>query len=148
MDKKTEEQVLAAGKEAMHRAIGVTARDFEKHISFPHNRKIVLNTLEMQKYRIIAEVTESKYCSAGLKVGQKLVFSCIPVVYLPEESDCPLCLRAVGPVAPLAAGFWDRIIDGREPNGGMWYISECLDPGLDKGGIGHVVFKVHARKVE
>jgi uncharacterized repeat protein (TIGR04076 family) len=148
MDKKTEEQILAAGKEAMHRAIGVTARDFEKHIAFPHNRKIVLSTVELQKYHIVAEVTESKYCSAGVKVGQKLIFTCIPAMLVPEESDCPLCIRALGPIAPLMAGFWDRIIDGRDPNGGMWHISECLDPGLDKGGIGHVVFKVYARKVE
>jgi hypothetical protein len=145
-ENKQEKQILEEARQGLHKAMGMTSREFEKHVSYPHNRKIVINKDEMHKYLIVAEVIKSKYCGAGLLKGEKLVFRAMPALFMPEQSDCPLCLRAVGPLANLVAGFWDRMIDHRNPNEGMWYLSECLDPGLDKGGFGHVVFKVYAVK--
>jgi len=144
---KKEKQILEEARRGLHQTFGMTRKEFDIYYSYPHNRKIVKKMAELGNYRIVAEVIESKYCSAGLQKGQKLVFKALPSLLIPEESDCPFCLRAVGPLGNLAAGFWDRIIDGRNPNDGMWHISECLDPGLEKGGLGHVVFKVYARKV-
>ena len=138
--------ILDEARKGMKARFGMTDKEFEKHISYPHNRKIVENMTELQKYKMIAEVVETKYCSAGMKKGQKLVFNLMPNELLPAESNAPLCLRAIGPIAYLAQGFWDRIIDGLNPNEGVWHIAECLDQGLEKGGLGHVVFKVHVEK--
>lgn len=140
--------MLEKAKQRMQQTLGISNEDFNKHVSFPHNRKIVERRQELEKYQIIAEVVQSKYCSAGLKPGLKFVFETIPPLLVPEETDCPICLRALGPLAYLVAGFWDRLIEGVDPNQGMWHIAECLDPGLEKGGLGHVVFKVYARKIE
>lgn len=148
MVEENEKQILQEAYTRMQRTFGMTEKEFEKHVGYPHNRKIVIKHSELRKYRIVAEVIQSQYCSAGLQIGQKLVFKAVPSLLLPEESDCPVCLRAIGPLANLAAGFWDRIIDDRSPNDGMWNLAECLDPGLEKGGLGHVVFKVYARKAD
>ncbi len=141
-----EKQILDKAQKGLRKGFRMTKKEFEKHISYPHNRKIVINKEEMHKYLIIAEVIESKYCSAGLTKGKKLVFRAMPAVFEPEKSDCPLCLRAVGPMGTMVAGFWDRMIEGKNPNEGMWYQSECLDPGLNKGGLGHVIFKIYTVK--
>jgi uncharacterized repeat protein (TIGR04076 family) len=135
-------------KQKLRQNLGITDEDFKTYIGFPHNRKILEHRQELAKYKIIAEVTESKYCSAGLKLGQKYIFNTMPAVLLAQESDCPLCMRALGPIAHLMIGFWDRIVEGINPNQGMWYMAECLDPGINRGGLGHVVFKVYAQKRE
>lgn len=126
---------------------GMTDDDFERFISNPANRKIVLSKNEMDKYKIIAEVIESKYCGAGVKVGQKYTFRTVPNVLLVDESDCPLCIKALGPVSELMHGFWDRIIEGVDPNEGMWQYARCLDMGIKYGGLGSVIFKVYAQKI-
>ena len=133
-------------KQMMKQAFGITDEDFQTHISYPKNLRLAERGPELMKYKIIAEVTESTYCGAGIKLGQKYTFSAFPAMLLAEESDCPLCARAIGPIADLIMGFWDRIVEGVDPNQGMWYMAECLDPGVNRGGLGHVVFKVYAQK--
>ena len=133
-------------KQMMQQAVGISDEDFQTLISAPGASKMLGRFPELMKYKIVAEVIEAKYCSAGLKPGQKYVFSAMPAMLLPEESDCPLRLRALGPIAPLIMGFWDRIVEGVDPNQGMWQMAECLDPGIGRGGLGHVVFRVYAQE--
>lgn len=132
-------------KQMMQQAVGITDEDFQTLISSGAS-KMLERSAELMKYKIVAEVTEAKYCFAGLKPGQKYVFNAMPAMLLPEESDCPLCIRALGPLANLMMGFWDRIIEGVDPNQGMWQMAECLDPGIGRGGLGHVVFRVYAQE--
>ena len=126
---------------------GMTDADFQKHIRYACNRNLILQKEELDKYRIIAQVVESKNCGAGIKLGQKYVIQGIPNLLLIDESDCPLCIKALGPVSELMHGFWDRIVEGLDPNEGFWQFARCLDPGVDYGGKGSVVFKVHAQKI-
>ena len=134
-------------KQMMKQQFGISDEDFQIHMSYPQNRKLAQRIPELMKYKIVAEVTEAKYCGAGLKVGQKFVFNTFPAMLIPGESDCPLCVRALGPIANLIVGFWDRMIEGADPNEGLWSVAECLDPGIKRGGLGHVVFKVSAKKI-
>lgn len=138
MDKK---EVI---KQMMQQAIGITDEDFQTYLSYPKNIGIAEHTPELMKYKIIAEVTESKYCTAGLKIGQKYTFQALPAMLLPEESDCPLCVRAIAPIGNMLGGIWDKVLEGVDPKRAE--IVGCLDPGVDKGGLGHVVFKVYAQK--
>ncbi len=147
LSKDEEQRIIEGTKQFMKGHHGISDADFERHISYPANRKMVLRKSELDKYKIIAEVIESKYCGAGIKVGQKYTFQSIPNLLLVEESDCPLCIKALGPISELMHGFWDRIIEGAEPNEGMWQYARCLDMGLDYGGLGSVVFKVYAQKI-
>jgi len=109
-------------KQRMQQFIGITDEDFQTHISYLKNLKLAERGLELRKYKIIAEVKESKYCSAGLKPGQKYTFNTFPAML--------------------------RIVEGVDPNKGMWHMAECLDPGVARGGLGHVVFRVYALKIE
>lgn len=131
-------------KQALRQAVGITDEDFEKHMSNPKNLALSEHTPELMKYKIIAEVMEAKYCSAGLKIGQKYTFQVLPAMLLPEESDCPPCARALAPIGNMLQGVWDKIIEGTNFTKGD--IVGCLDPGVDNGGLGHVVFKVYAQK--
>ena len=133
-------------KQMMQQAVGITDEDFEKYLSYPKNLGIAEGTPELMKYRIIAEVTESKYCSAKVKPGQKYVFQSIPAMLLAEESDCPLCARAIAPVATALGKIWEKIIEGTNPL--EEELVGCLDPGVENGGLGHVVFRVYAQKKE
>jgi uncharacterized repeat protein (TIGR04076 family) len=143
----TDEEMVKGVKESLGRFMNMTDEDIRTLISRPHNRKLMMRSEELEKYQIVAEVTASKYCSAGLKPGQKFTFNAAPTVLVPSESDGALCVKALGPIADMVMGFWDRILEGVDPNQGMWQIAECLDPGIDRGGLGHAVFKVYCKKV-
>ena len=139
------EEARAAGQKFKEH-VGLTDAEFEEHISYGFNRRLMVRHDELAKYKIIAEVVEAQHCGAGCKVGQKFVFRAVPTVLLPEESDCALCVKALGPIAELVHGFWDRICEGLDPNEGIGLYAGCLDMGLKYGGLGHVTFRVRAER--
>jgi uncharacterized repeat protein (TIGR04076 family) len=142
-----ERKLFDERKQYLKKTINITDEDFEKYISYPAHRKLILRRAELTKYQIIAEVVESKYCSAGLKVGQKYVFNVIPSKLLLDQSTCPFCIKALGPVSSVMNGFWDRLLEGLDPNEGMWQYVRCPDDGVDYGGLGTIIFKVYAQKI-
>jgi uncharacterized repeat protein (TIGR04076 family) len=135
--------MLEEAKRELQKKIGITDEDFAKHISFPHNVKMLEKSKVMGEYQIIAEAVQSKYCSAGVKAGTKLIFDLQPAMLISRKSDCPLCARAIYPVCEAVDKVMGRIMDGLAPE---TVRADCRDPGLEKGGLGHVVFKVYARK--
>jgi hypothetical protein len=141
------EEARVAGQRLKER-LGLSDEEFDRHLSHAFNRRMMVAFKDMVKYKIIAEVVESKFCGAGCKVGSKLVFQCAPNVLLPEESDCGLCVKAIGPVSDLMHGIWDRMSEGLDPNEGIGEYASCLDLGLEYGGLGNVKFRVYAEKME
>ncbi len=139
------EQAREAGQ-GFKEAMGMSDEEFEEHISFGFNRRLMERFEEMAGAKIIAEVTEVKYCLAGCQVGQKLVFQCVPAMLLPEESDCPLCSKAIGPVSELIHQLWDRMSEGLDPNDGQAQFASCLDHGIPYGGLGNVRLRVYVEK--
>jgi uncharacterized repeat protein (TIGR04076 family) len=99
-------------KQAIKQAVGITDEDFKTYISYPHNLRIAETTPQLMKYKIIAEVTQAQYCTAGLKKGQKFTFQALPALLLPEESDCPPCARALAPLGSALAEWWEKIAKG------------------------------------
>jgi len=138
------------GREAMEESVrswvkqvfGMTDQDVDR-VS-PGMEKLVSSRL--LSYKVIAEVTEAKYCFAGCKVGDKLVIGPGAMVNA-QESTCPLCVGALAPMLERVHLMWDRIAEGLEPNEGWLRYSVCVDPGLEKGGLGSVAFKVYAEKI-
>lgn len=124
--------------------IGITDEDLDR--LSPGIQKLMNMVPEVPKWRFIVEVTDSKYCFAGCKVGDKLVFQG-PNVNV-EESTCPLCVGAIAPMWERMHIMWDRMTDGRDPNDSWVRYSQCTDAGLEHGGLGRVIFKVYAEKVE
>ena len=141
-----------ATKALLKLAVGITDEDLAK---LPRLiEKIFSNAPRaMGQIKIVAEVTYSKYCFAGLKVGDKIVFS--PFLNK-EETTAPLCPRALIPVLIALQQWWertiellDRGIEGIDDLNDTVFagIAGCLDPGLEHGGLGHVDFKLYAEKI-
>ena len=123
--------------------LGMTDEDVAKVTSEKeHEYK---NAMEnMAKYRIVAEVVKSKYCTALLEVGQKLVLNGVQIDA--AASDCPLCVGAIAPLYGTISVYLDRCMKNRDvdaPVGGM----ACTDPGMEVGGLGQVLFDVRIEAV-
>ncbi len=140
-----------ATKALLKQAVGITDEDLAKVSR--GIEKIFSNVPQVIKYKMVAEVTHSKYCFAGIKVGDKIVFS--PFLN-PQETTCPLCPRALIPVLVALQQFWertlelfDRGIEGLDDLNDTAFagLAGCLDPGLELGGLGHVQFKLYAEKI-
>ena len=127
----------------LKKLIGITDEDLDRLP--PGIDKLLSKAPEMANYRIIAEVTDSKYCFAGCKPGDKLVFGPQPLLNA-EESTCPLCIGAIAPMMERVHIMWDRLAEGVDPNDVWVRHSQCFDPGLEHGGLGRVCFKVYAEK--
>ena len=128
-------------KSIVRQAVGITDEDWEVFkTGSPGVYKFFTRIVEIGKSRIIAEVIESKYCAAGLKKGQTIVIQGGALV--PEESTAPLCMRAIGPLTDFVNNILEKIVAGGDPNDRVFMVAECLDPGLQSGGLGKVRFSV------
>ena len=127
MDKQT--------RDMLKKAIGITEADLNR--LGPNMQAVIAHLADFSKYKFVAECTESKYCFASIQKGQKYVFNSAPPVIL-SESNCPTCLRALGPITSIVNTMMERITSGMDPNPTLFQVAECLDPGLDRGGLGHV----------
>ena len=118
--------------------LGMSDEDIEKVT--PEQEQEFKNSIEnMGKYQLVAEVVKSRFCAAGLKVGQKMVVKGASID--PEATDCPLCVGAIAPLVRANAIYLDRCGRGQDvtaPLGGV----ACIDPGLEAGGLGSVLFEV------
>jgi len=132
--------------QGLKRLMGMSDAQLDEHLSYSFNRRLLAHQEEMTQAKIIAEVTEATHCLAGCKVGQKLVIQALPAMLLAEESDCPLCIKAIGPVAELVMQLWDRMSEGLDPNDGPTQFASCLDQGIEYGGLGNVRLKVYVQK--
>jgi uncharacterized repeat protein (TIGR04076 family) len=99
------------------------------------------------KYRIVATVVRAERCSAGMKVGQHFIMGTIPTVLLPE-STAPYCLRALAPIFNQTDNILQMIADGVDEEGIVFPTIRCMDPGLEDGGLGTVVFEFGLRKAD
>ncbi|MCF8042504.1 MAG: hypothetical protein K9K65_09375 [Desulfarculaceae bacterium] len=91
-----------------------------------------------QKYLVI-RVVSSHGCTAGMKVGDKLVFRALGVL-MPEKSS-PWCSQAFGEIAGFANMAQDRFVSGLDPNGMVFNHFSCMDAGA-QCGWGQVAMKV------
>lgn len=109
--------------------------------------KIFNNFEKLSGYEIEAEAIESSYCSVGIKPGDKFVFSAMPIMLKTEKSTGGLCMRALGVLTPFLNTIVEKIIDGGDPNGSVWHVAECMDTGINNGGLGKVRFNFTAKKL-
>lgn len=97
------------------------------------------------KYRLVAEVVKSKYCTAGIKVGQRIVFKGNQIDT--EATDCPLCMGAVFPLGRCLAVYFDRCEkEGRDIAAPLTGVA-CWDPGMEVRGLGEVLLDVRIEPV-
>jgi uncharacterized repeat protein (TIGR04076 family) len=131
-------------------------RRFQKHMEYtdaemqvfksdPLKVKMVTQTPDFVKCRVVAEVIESHGCHAKHKVGDKFVMT--PGGQLIED-ECPrnMCISALSEISKVMPAIYERLISKSDPNLQRCDIVQCPDVGLDKGGWGKILMKVYVEK--
>jgi hypothetical protein len=131
-------------RQIVKQAINITDEDLEK--LSPGMKKLLTDLPEMMKWKAVAEVTDSKYCFAGLKPGDRFVFN-FPVLNTAESTAAP-CIEAIAPLVAQVRNLVDRVAEGVDPNDSIFAGQEveCMDVGVEHGGLGKVRFRVYAEK--
>jgi len=88
---------------------------------------------------LVVRVVASHGCTAGMKVGDKLVFRALGVL-VPEKCS-PWCSQAMSEIAGFANMAQDRFVSGLDPNGMVFNHFSCMDAGA-MCGWGQVAMKV------
>ena len=125
--------------------MGYTDAEMKVFRSDPLKVKMVTETPEFVKSRIVAEVVESHGCHAGHKVGQKIVMDGNGQLI---TGECPakMCLFALSALEPSVNAIYERFINHADPNNERTAIVQCHDIGLDKGGWGKILMKVSVER--
>ena len=115
----------------------------------PGLEKLYSNVTKMMSHQMVAEVVKSEACFAQAKVGDKLVFD--PFLN-PQKSTGVMCPKALLPVLLEINALWEMTAEwadsGKEELPEIvWRNVRCLDPGLEDGGVGGVVYRIHAEKM-
>jgi len=128
-------------------ATGLSDQDMAK--LHPGLEKLINNAPKTMAYRVVAEVVKSEACFAQVKVGDRLVFD--PFLN-PQQSTGVMCGRALLPVLSQTNAMMEMMSEWAES--GKEELPEivfrnvrCLDPGLEDGGVGGVVYRIHAKKM-
>jgi hypothetical protein len=109
----------------------------------PKFRRLFQHALEASRYRLVAEVIESKGCNSGHVVGQKLIFDNVGNLLTKENPD-RICAFLMPNLTVLINAFFENLMNGRDPNEVMFNTTGCFDTGPSCGGWGHIVVKMFA----
>lgn len=109
----------------------------------PKFQRLFRNALEASKYRLVAEVIESKGCHSGHVVGQRLIFDNSGNLLTRENPD-RICSFLMPNLTVLINAFFENMMNGRDPNEVMFNTTGCYDTGPVCGGWGHIVVKMRA----
>ena len=121
--------------------MGYTDAELKTFMSDPLKVKMVTETSEFVKSRIVAEVIEAQGCHAGHKVGQKFVMDGNGQLITRE---CPekMCLFAVSALESPVNAIYERFINHADPKNERTAVVQCHDVGLDRGGWGKILMRV------
>ncbi len=131
-------------RQIVKQVIGITDEDLEK--LSPGQKKLLTDLPDKMKWKVVVEVTDSVYCFAGLKPGDKFVIN-YPVLNVAESTARP-CIAALWSVWNHIGSIADRVAEGLDPNDSILAGQQipCPDVGLEHGGLGKVGFRVYAER--
>ena len=115
----------------------------------PGEEKLFRSVPKTMEYQTVAEVVKSEHCFAQVAVGDKLVFD--PFLN-PEKSTGVMCPKALLPVLAQIGAIWEMATEWAESGKEelpeiIWRNVRCLDPGLEDGGVGSVVYRIRMEKM-
>ena len=125
--------------------MGYTDQEMETFRSDPEKVKMVTQTPDFVKCKVIAEVIESHGCHARHQVGDRFVMTAGGQL-IGEECPKRMCMFALGPVSNVLPAIYERLVTNSDPSFERSQIVQCTDVGLDKGGWGKVLMKVYLEK--
>ncbi|OGL18798.1 MAG: hypothetical protein A3K12_01145 [Candidatus Rokubacteria bacterium RIFCSPLOWO2_12_FULL_71_19] len=127
--------------------MGYTDAEMAVFRSDPLKVKMVTESPEFVKSRIVAEVIESHGCHTHHTVGQKFVMDGNGQMITRE---CPekMCIFALAALESPVNQIYERFIAHSDPNNERTMVVQCSDVGLDKGGWGKILMKVSVERVK
>jgi hypothetical protein len=127
----------------IQRRLGLEDQEFSIVRENPKFQRLFENAVKGARYRLVAEVVESKGCHSGHVKGQKLVFDSAANLLTRE---CPerVCAFLMPHVTVLINAFFENLMNGRDPNEVMFNRTGCFDVGHACGGWGRVVVEMRA----
>ena len=129
--------------EIIRRRLGLDDNEFRILAENPKFQKLFDNALVASRYRLVAEVIESKGCHSGHVVGQKIIFDSTGNL-LTREAPEKICAFLMPNLAVMLNAFFENLMNGRDPNEVMFNRTGCFDVGHLCGGWGHVVVEMRA----
>jgi len=116
----------------------------------PGMEKLFNNVSKTLEYQIVAEAVKAEHCFAQVNVGNKLVFD--PMLN-PEKSTSPMCPKALLPLMAQICALWEMSAEwaasGKDEMPEIVFRNvRCLDPGLEDGGVGGVLYRISMEKME
>ena len=127
--------------------LGLDDASFKTIENTPKFQRLFENALAASRYRLVAEVIESKGCHSGHVQGQKLVFDSSGNL-LTRSAPERVCAFLMPNLAVLINAFFENLMNGRDPNQVMFNRTGCFDVGANCGGWGHVVLEMRAEERE
>ena len=127
--------------------MGYTDAEMTIFRSDPVKVKMVTESPEFVRSRIVAEVIESHSCHARHTVGQKFVMDGNGQMITRE---CPekMCIFALASLESPVNQIYERFIAHSDPNNERTMVVQCSDVGLDKGGWGKILMKVSVERAK
>jgi len=122
----------------IHRRLKLNDQEWSRIENNPKFQRLFQNAIEASKYRLVAEVIESKGCNSGHRVGQKLVFDNAGNLLTKKNPD-RIYAFLMPDLTVLINAFFENLMNGRDPNDVMFNTTGCFDTGPSCGGWGHVV---------
>ena len=127
----------------IQKRLGLEDKEFQAIKDSPRFQRLFDNILSGSRYRLVAEIMESKGCHSGHVKGQKLFFDSAGNL-LTREAPERVCAFLMPNLTVLINAFFENILNGRDPNEVMFNRTGCYDVGPACGGWGHVIVEMRA----
>lgn len=131
----------------IQKRLGLDDREFQVIRENPKYRRLFDNALKGARYRLVAQVVDSKGCHTGHVKGQKLIFDSAGNL-LTRQSPERVCAFLMPNLTVLINAFFENLMNGRDPNEVMFNRTGCFDVGHVCGGWGHVTVEMRAESID
>ena len=131
----------------VQKRLGLDDQEFEVIKDNPKFQRLFQNALAGARYRLVAEVVESKGCHSGHAKGQRLYFDSAGNL-LTRQSPERICAFLMPNLTVLINAFFENLMNGRDPNEVIFNRTGCFDVGPACGGWGHIILEMRAEPLD
>ncbi|WP_419663099.1 hypothetical protein Dvar_35550 [Desulfosarcina variabilis str. Montpellier] len=133
--------------EIVKQRLALEGEELSAVMNTPKFQRLFENAANASRYRLVAEVVESKGCHSGHVVGQKIIFDSAGNL-MTRQSPKRICAFLMPNLTVLINAFFENLMNGRDPNEVMFNRTGCFDVGPLCGGWGHIQVEMRAEQRE
>jgi len=127
----------------IQKRLGLEDKEFQAIKDSPKFQRLFDNIHKGSRYKLVAEIVESKGCHSGHVKGQKIFFDSAANL-LTREAPERVCAFLMPHLTVMINAFFENIMNGRNPNEVMFNRTGCYDVGPACGGWGQVIVEMRA----